>query len=181
MAWQLGLYSDDNHASLIQSVQTKLSDTGIATVNSGHCLDYYVYLGSMNADVAHRVNQMTYEHKHPLVVIYAAHSTIHLGPVIIPDETPCIACWGEQQNTFLNNGYTMIEESRNKASGVIVAQYIADYINGDMRLLTPGYLTEIDYRNNSIQRRYRMVKSPRCAVCSPLVSHAAESYRSYFS
>ena len=108
----------------------------------------------------------------------------HVGPLNIPFRTPCLNCLRQRQNAHLTDSDLWRHYEKFSYSGQDIAAVhplmvsilassaafeIVKYLKGiEYRLLS--HILSIDYDHSSTAYE-KVLKLPRCSVCSPLNRH----------
>ncbi len=104
------------------------------------------------------------------------------GPLVIPGETPCFQCLCARQNMHLEAYETLIEDAVSKEQIAVAGHPVMYGVLANlavMRLLgylgkfpteNPDHVLELDFNTGRSESR-RVLKIPRCPVCSTLNSY----------
>ncbi len=119
----------------------------------------------------------------------------YVGPLVVPGETACYECLRQRQNAHMNdpevqraseiitsNGQKVVGFHPSMASilGDIAAFELTKLYSDVLPLRSIGNQIEVNLLTSKIMKR-KVLKVPRCAVCSPLTTRSfATTYKSNF-
>lgn len=119
----------------------------------------------------------------------------YVGPLVVPGETACYECLRQRQNAHMNDteverasetitstGQKVVGYHPSMASilGDIVAFELTKLYSDVLPLWNVGTQIEVNLFTSKMMKR-KVLKVPRCAVCSPLTTRSLETpYKSNF-
>lgn len=131
-----------------------------------------------------QLNDLCHRAQRPFFPVQVAEATGYIGPLVMPDETACYECYWRRRNSHLNDPVlrTAVEEAAfdgQRASGFhpAMASLVASLavleltkvFSGRLPLPNVGTSIEVHGLHPKIVTR-KVLKSPRCPVCSPLLN-----------
>lgn len=134
-----------------------------------------VYWGHWQDEQATQLNRQAIEHQIPLMVFTSLEDAIY-HILVMPHQSPCLACLQIQQAIFQSIRLPQAMMHPPEADVQVIFNQVKAHMAGDGRA---GVITQFSRSTPTILRQFRMVKTPTCTVCSSLIHHSAESYRSY--
>ena len=127
------------------------------------------------------LNKYCVENNIDFLPVYQQDTRGYVGPLVIPGETACFSCLRKRQMEFTSDavrddaedGYET-EAAHPSMLGVLseIALFELHRYYDGVEPLTPGHLIEIDLASGSTRKR-KVLKMPRCSVCSPMNSSSA--------
>lgn len=143
----------------------------------------WVYLGHRQDSQADFLNREAIRCAMPLLILDIQADSYQMGPLVIPHETPCLACWHLQQTVFSALVHTTSTQQTPTDNAIACVKPILvalnAYLQNQISPIRPGGIAQFSHPDGLLIRQFRMVKSATCSICSPLRTHSAESYRSY--
>ncbi|TAI61219.1 TOMM precursor leader peptide-binding protein [Bradyrhizobium sp. Leo170] len=132
-------------------------------------------------------NALAFRQGKPFLPVLIEDATIRLGPLVIPEQTACLACLDVRHNSHLRekvHDHRLIEALLPQGQAFVGAHPAVTAIAGNLAAfeilrfsanLSPrrvGKLIEMNLMGSSMIAS-RVLKAPRCPVCSPL-RHASK-------
>lgn len=134
-------------------------------------------------------NRICVEMKWPILPVVLADLIGYVGPLVIPGETACYECLYARQNSNLNDyeARRIAQCTASEAQSVIgfhpsMASVLADlatleltkFYSGVLPNWKVGNLIEVKLLVPELKCR-KILKIPRCSICSPLLSRASSA------
>ena len=136
-------------------------------------------------------NRMCVENKVHYLPVSLCDGIGWLGPLVLPGDTPCFECfWMRLQSTtddrqirqaiddvrFAGQPFTGFHPSMASILGDIAAMELTKFYGGVLPMTNLGTAFEVNLIATSI-KKHRVLKAPRCAVCSSLNSQSTISLK----
>jgi thiazole/oxazole-forming peptide maturase SagC family component len=134
-------------------------------------------------------NRVCVEMKWPILPVVLADLIGYIGPLVVPGETACYECLYARQNSNLSDyeARRMAQCAASEAQSVIgfhpsMASVLADlatleltkFYSGILPNWKVGNLIEVKLLVPELKSR-KVLKIPRCSICSPLLSRASSA------
>jgi hypothetical protein len=134
-----------------------------------------IYWGHWQDEQAIHLNREAIQNQTPLMVFTSLEDSMYRF-LVMPHQSPCLACLQIQQAIFQSIRLPQAMMRPPEADVQVIFNQVKAHMAGEGRA---GVITQFSRSTHTILRQFRMVKTPTCTVCSSLIHHSAESYRSY--
>jgi bacteriocin biosynthesis cyclodehydratase domain-containing protein len=133
-----------------------------------------------------RWNEFSVEHGCHFLPVVLQDMIGYVGPLVVPGETPCFECLRARQNSHMEDPDSQRAAEHAAFEGQVVAGFhpsmasilgdiaaieLSKFYGGWLQQRVVGSLIEVNLLDSRMTP-HKVLKVPRCRVCSPLNAHA---------